>query len=114
MANQTMTLDSVFHALADPTRRAVIQRLGRGAASVSELAQPFDMALPSFMKHIHYLETAGWIRTRKAGRVRTCALERKSFELVETWLDEQRGIWSDRTDRLENLVTSTHQEKGRR
>jgi DNA-binding transcriptional ArsR family regulator len=107
MAKSSAQLDGVFQALADPTRRGVLVRLGSGPASVGELAAPFDMALPSFMKHVHHLETTGWIKTHKAGRVRTCALERKSFALVESWLDEQRTIWSERTDRLEDFVTST-------
>jgi DNA-binding transcriptional ArsR family regulator len=72
-------LNSIFQALADPTRRAVLGRLSRGPASISELAKPFDMALPSFMKHIRSLEDSGWILTRKAGRVRTCAIEKKAF-----------------------------------
>jgi DNA-binding transcriptional ArsR family regulator len=114
MAKSSAHLDSVFQALGDPTRRAVLVRLGSGPASVGELAAPFEMALPSFMKHIHHLEAAGWIRTRKSGRVRTCALERESFALVETWLDEQRQIWSERTDRLEDFVTSTDDKKGPR
>lgn len=100
----------MFQALADPTRRAVLGRLGAGPASVGELAAPFDMALPSFMKHIHYLEDAGWIRTRKTGRVRTCTLERKSFDVIENWLGEQRSIWEGRTDRLERLVTTHDKE----
>ena len=72
-------LDGIFQALADPTRRAVLGRLGKGPASISDLAKPFDMALPSFMKHIHFLEGSGLIRTRKQGRVRTCAIEKKRF-----------------------------------
>jgi DNA-binding transcriptional ArsR family regulator len=107
MAQYSSQLDDVFQALADPTRRAVLGRLGTGPASVGELAAPFSMALPSFMKHIRYLENTGWIRTRKTGRVRTCTLERKSFDVVETWLGEQRGIWEGRTDRLERFVTTT-------
>jgi DNA-binding transcriptional ArsR family regulator len=114
MAKSSPELDGVFQALADPTRRAVLVRLGSGPASVGELAEPFDMALPSFMKHINHLESAGWIRTRKNGRVRTCSLERKSFDRVETWLDEQREIWSSRTDRLEDFVTSTDKKEGSR
>lgn len=98
-------LDGVFQALADPTRRAVLGRLGRGPASVGELAAPFDMALPSFMKHIRLLEESGWITTRKAGRVRTCAIEKKQFAAVEGWLTTQRAIWEGRTDRLEAFVT---------
>ena len=111
MAQYSARLDDVFQALVDPTRRAVLGRLGTGPASVGELAAPFSMALPSFMKHIHYLEDTGWIRTRKTGRVRTCTLERKSFDLIETWLSEQRSIWEGRTDRLEHFVTSTHDKE---
>ena len=94
----------MFQALADPTRRSVLGRLGQGPASISELAKPFDMALPSFMKHIHQLEDSGWIRTQKTGRVRTCVIERSSFDAVEAWLSEQRDIWERRTDRLEQFV----------
>ena len=111
MAQYSSQLDGVFQALADPTRRAVLGRLGTGPASVGELAAPFDMALPSFMKHIRYLENTGWIRTRKAGRVRTCTLEKESFDVIETWLSEQRSIWEGRTDRLEHFVTTTHDKE---
>jgi DNA-binding transcriptional ArsR family regulator len=111
VAQYSSQLDAVFQALADPTRRAVLGRLGSGPASVGELAAPFDMALPSFMKHIHYLEDTGWIRTRKTGRVRTCTLERKSFDVIETWLSEQRNIWEGRTDRLERFVTTPHDKE---
>ena len=100
-------LNTIFQALADPTRRAVLGRLGKGPASVSELAEPFGMALPSFMKHIRYLERSGWIRTRKEGRVRTCAIEKKPFVAVEGWLSAQRSLWEGRTDRLEAFVTTT-------
>jgi DNA-binding transcriptional ArsR family regulator len=99
-------LNGIFQALADPTRRAVLGRLGTGPASISELARPFDMALPSFMKHIHVLEDSGLIRTRKAGRVRTCAIEKKPFAVVEAWLSTQRALWEGRTDRLELFVTT--------
>ncbi|NNC02200.1 helix-turn-helix transcriptional regulator [Corallococcus exiguus] len=98
-------LNGIFQALADPTRRAVIARLGKGPASISDLAKPFDMALPSFMKHIHFLEDSGLIRTHKEGRVRTCALEKKPFATVESWLSAQRALWEARTDRLEQFVT---------
>lgn len=99
-------LNGIFQALADPTRRAVLAQLGRGPASISDLAKPFDMALPSFMKHIHFLEGSGLIRTRKEGRVRTCAIERKQFAAVEQWLFAQRVLWEERTDRLEHFVTN--------
>ncbi len=113
MAQLSSDLDVAFHALADPTRRGVVSRLGAGPASVSELAVHFDMALPSFMKHIHYLETAGWIKTSKTGRVRTCTLQRKSFDDIDSWLNEQRRIWERRTDRLENFVTTNQEESSK-
>lgn len=102
-------LDDVFVALADPTRRAVIRRLGRGPASVGELAEPFEITLPSFMKHVRTLESSGLIRTRKAGRVRTCTLDRDRLALVDDWLADQRSLWEQRADRLEQFVTD-HQE----
>ena len=105
MERYPVRLNGIFQALADPTRRAVLGRLGQGPASVSELAEPFDMALPSFMKHIRFLEGTGLIRTRKQGRVRTCALEKTQFAAVEAWLSEQRAVWEGRTDRLEQFVT---------
>src|ERR1700710_990031 len=111
MAQYSPQLDGAFQALADPTRRAVLGRLGTGPASVGELAAPFSMALPSFMKHIRYLENTGWIRTRKTGRVRTCTLERKSFDVIETWLSDQQSIWEGRTDRLEHFVTTTNDKE---
>ena len=104
MANHPLALDSVFHALADSTRRAVIQRLGRGLATVSELAEPFDMALPSFMKHVGVLERTGLIRSRKSGRIRTCMLKRKNLEAAERWFDEQRVIWTSRYQNLDKLL----------
>ncbi|MBM7118050.1 ArsR/SmtB family transcription factor [Archangium primigenium] len=100
-------LSGIFQALADPTRRAVLRRLGQGPASIGELAKPFDMALPSFMKHIHLLEKSGWIHTRKEGRVRTCVLEKKPLAAAESWLSEQRALWEGRTDRLELFVTAS-------
>ena len=107
MAKCSAQLDGVFVALADPTRRAVIRRLGRGATSVGELAREFPITLPSFMKHVRTLETNGLIRTRKVGRIRTCVLDRERLALVEDWLAEQRRIWEGRTDRLERFVTDT-------
>lgn len=103
-------LSSVFQALADPTRRAVIGRLGEGPASISDLARPFDMALPSFLKHVRLLEASGLIRTRKIGRVRTCAIQTAPFAAAENWLAAQRALWEGRTDRLERFVTTQEQE----
>ena len=109
--DQYQQLDDIFQALADPTRRAVIGRLGRGPLSVGELAQPFDMALPSFMKHIRMLEQSGLIRTQKVGRVRNCELDRPRLAAVEGWLNQQRAIWESRTDRLEQFVTQDKEQK---
>jgi DNA-binding transcriptional ArsR family regulator len=111
MEQYSAQLDGIFQALADPTRRAVLGRLGKGPASISDLAKPFDMALPSFMKHIHFLEDSGLIRTRKEGRVRTCMIKKRPFAAVETWLSAQRAVWEARTDRLEQFVTASH-DKG--
>ncbi|WP_433868488.1 ArsR/SmtB family transcription factor [Saccharopolyspora sp. CA-218241] len=106
MAQYSSQLDGVFVALADPTRRAVVRRLGRGSASVGELAREFPMTLPSFMKHVRTLESNGLIRTVKSGRVRTCVLDRERLALVDDWLAEQRRTWEERTDRLEQFVTA--------
>ena len=105
MAHYSSSLDEVFAALADPTRRAVVGALGRGPASVGELAQSASMTLPSFMKHVHTLERCGLIRTAKSGRVRTCTLNHTRLGIVDGWLAEQRAVWEGRTDRLERFVT---------
>lgn len=110
MAQYSGEVDGVFVALADPTRRRVIRRLGRGPTSVGELAAEFPITLPSFMKHVRTLESKGLIRTVKAGRVRTCVLNRERLALIDDWLAEQRQIWADRTDRLERVVTESVEE----
>lgn len=106
MEQYSESLDDIFQALADPTRRAVLGALAKGPTSISELAAPFEMALPSFMKHIHQLEASGWIVTQKLGRVRSCSLEKKALRAADAWLATQRSIWEARTDRLERFVTS--------
>ena len=103
-------LNGIFQALADPTRRAVLGQLSKGPAGVSELAKPFDMALPSFMKHIRFLEESGWILTRKEGRVRTCTIEKKAFTAADSWLSEQRALWEARFDRLDALLEAPEDE----
>jgi len=97
-------LDLVFHALADPTRRAVLRRLGGGPATVSELAGPFDMALSSFMKHIRVLEVSGLIGSSKTGRVRTCQVKPDRLQAAEAWINEQRTLWEQRADRFVDYV----------
>ena len=88
-------IDLCLAALSDPTRRAVIEQLARGPASISVLAAPFDIALPSFMRHIQVLETSGLIRTEKTGRVRTCHLETTALLEVQGWLAWQREVWEN-------------------
>ena len=107
----TAGIDDVFLALADPTRRAVIRRLGRGPASVGDLARDFPMALPSFLKHVRNLEAAGLIRTKKSGRVRTCVLDRDRLRMLDDWLAAERRTWEARTDRLELLVTKLEEDR---
>jgi DNA-binding transcriptional ArsR family regulator len=111
MEQQAAHLNDIFQALADPTRRAVLGRLRAGPASVGELAQPFEMALPSFMQHIRVLERSGWIRTRKEGRVRICTIEEEPMAALEAWLAEQRDVWEARTDRLEAFLTTTTEDE---
>lgn len=97
---------TVFQALAHPTRRAVLERLGRGPASVGELARPFAVALPSFVQHLRTLEAAGLVRSRKDGRVRTYALAPEPLRHAEGWLARQRTLWDRRLDQLDDYVTS--------
>ncbi|MEO3428728.1 metalloregulator ArsR/SmtB family transcription factor [Pelagibius sp. CAU 1746] len=104
MDNNSSELDTVFHAFADSTRRAVLRQLGDGPASVSDLAAPFDMALPPFMKHIRTLENAGLITTRKVGRVRICELNPEKYAAVEEWLKGQRKQWASRYRKLDQLL----------
>lgn len=104
-------LDHLFQALGDPTRRAILSRLARSSASVSELAAPHDMALPSFMGHLKKLQDAGLIETTKQGRVRQCQLMPEALMPVRTWLDEQREIWEDRLNRLDDYVINLMKER---
>ena len=112
MLSATDTIDSVFRALADPTRRHVLERLNRGPGSVSELAEPFDMALPSFVEHLKVLEESGLVRSRKTGRVRTYQLVPRRLKLAEDWLTRQRRFWERRLDQLDAyLLTPKENER---
>jgi DNA-binding transcriptional ArsR family regulator len=95
------SIDGVFRALSDPTRRRVLERLCRSPASVSALAEPFDMALPSFVEHLKVLESSGLVRSRKSGRVRTYEIAPKRLRLAENWLAQQRSLWERRLDQLD-------------
>ncbi|HPD93761.1 MAG: helix-turn-helix transcriptional regulator [Rhodobacter sp.] len=111
MANHDPALDRLFQALADPTRRAVLERLTQGPATVGELAAPFAMALPSLIGHLRKLEAAGLIETRKDGRVRTCAVRPEALTPVQGWLDVQRAQWEARLDRLDSYVAKLMKER---
>jgi DNA-binding transcriptional ArsR family regulator len=109
-------LDRMFHALADPARRAMLERLSRGPASVSELAQPLAMSLPAVVQHIAVLEGSGLVRSRKVGRVRTCQIEAGSLQRAEQWINERRLQWERRLDRLGDYLAreTEDQPKGRK
>ncbi|MEZ4236328.1 MAG: metalloregulator ArsR/SmtB family transcription factor [Myxococcota bacterium] len=111
MVARAEDVDILLRALADPTRRAVIERLVQGPASVSELAAPFDMTLPSFVRHVRLLEEAGLVHTAKEGRVRTCELAPARLAVVEDWLGEQRRLWEGRLDRFDAYVRRLHAER---
>lgn len=107
-------LDEVFKALSDPTRRAVLSRLARGAANVSELAQPFDMALPSFTQHLQVLEESGLVTSEKRGRRRYYRMAPQRLELAEDWLAEQRSLWERRLDQLDDLLEALDRKERER
>ena len=104
MPNNSVQLNRVFQALADPTRRAVLQRLSSGAAPVTRLAAPFDMALPSFLQHLRVLEGCGLVRSRKSGRVRTYQISPEPLKAAEGWMKHQRALWERRLDQLDRYV----------
>ncbi|MGZ9810909.1 ArsR/SmtB family transcription factor [Pseudoroseicyclus sp. H15] len=113
MENNQTDLDTIFQALADPTRRAVVQRLGEGSATVSDLAAPFQMGLPAFLKHIAVLEAAGLVTSIKVGRVRTCTLEEAKLAAAEGWFQHQREQWKARYEQLDALLDTLKARKKR-
>lgn len=104
MANLQTSLDDVFHALSDATRRSIVSRLSQGGASVSELGEPFGIAKPTLLQHIRVLERSGLIRTEKIGRVRRCEIQPKVLSTTEAWLAQQRAEWEARLDRVDSYV----------
>jgi len=100
MLNQRAALDLMFQALADPSRRIMVERLSRGPASVSELARPLAMSLPAVVQHLQVLEASGLVRSEKVGRVRTCRIEPTALRAAEQWINERRTTWERRLDRL--------------
>jgi len=105
-------VDLLFHALADSSRRAMVDRLTRGPASVSELARPLEMSLPAVVQHLHVLEASGLVRSQKLGRVRTCTVEPAALRTAERWIADRRTFWEQSLDRLgEYLAEANDQPK---
>ena len=100
MLDQHPPLDRLFHALADPTRLVMVERLSRGPVSVSQLAQPLAMSLSAVMQHLDVLEASGLVRSQKVGRVRTCHIEPRALNMAEHWISDRRTSWERRLDRL--------------
>jgi DNA-binding transcriptional ArsR family regulator len=112
MLNHPPSLDRVFQALADPTRRAIVERLTTGAAPVSELAKPLSMSLAAVVQHIQILEASGLIVTSKTGRVRTCRVEPGTLRAAENWIAQRRHLWERRLDRL-GVLLAEQQDTGK-
>ena len=110
MLNQSASLDHLFQALADPTRRVMVERLSHGPASVSELAKPLAMSLPAVVQHLKILETSGLVRTEKVGRVRTCRVDAEALRTAERWISERRSLWERRLDRLGEYLAENKDE----
>ena len=105
--------DEVFHALGNPTRRRVLERLSAGPATVSELAAPFDMQLPSFVQHLSVLEQSRLVKSRKRGRVRTYEIAPERFRVVEDWLTARRQLWEARLNRFDNYVKQLKEKESK-
>jgi DNA-binding transcriptional ArsR family regulator len=113
MLNQSVPLDRVFHALADPSRRGMVERLSRGPASVSELARPLEMSLAAVVQHLQVLEASGLVQSEKVGRVRTCQIEPSALRTAEHWISERRASWERRLDRLGHYLAEHPEEPDR-
>ena len=113
MLNQETALDRVFRAIADPTRRAIVDRLAEGEASLTELARPFDMSLPAVHQHLSLLEESGVVVTSKEGRVRTCRLDPRVLRKAEDWFARRRAMWERRLDTLDAYLAREHRAAGR-
>ena len=112
MLNQSAALDLAFQALADPTRRAMVERLSRSPATVSELAKPFAMSLPAVMQHLAVLEGSGLVVSEKIGRVRTCRIEPQALSEAEQWINARRLEWQRRLDRLGDYLKELKDQGG--
>ncbi|MFL5813256.1 MAG: ArsR/SmtB family transcription factor [Bdellovibrionia bacterium] len=111
MLNHSASLDRIFYALSDHSRRSIVEELSKKEASVSELAKPFNMSMPAVVQHIQVLEECGLIRTHKSGRVRMCRIEPRSLEVIEGWLTQRRRFWEKNLDRLGEFLERTEKER---
>lgn len=110
MTKQSVALNQIFGALADPTRRSMVTRLARGPATVSELAKPLPMSLPTVVQHLKVLQGSGFVSSEKTGRVRTFRIKQKQFGLAQAWLSKQRALWESRFDHLDALLEQSEHE----
>ncbi len=110
MPRLKVSIDRVFHALGDPTRRAIVERLSEGAMSASRLAAPLDITVAAVVQHLQILEKSGLVRTTKVGRVRTCRIEPAGLSVAERWISERRSMWERRFDRLGDLLAEPDEE----
>ena len=110
LSKESSGLDLMFQALADPSRRTMVERLSRGPASVSQLAEPLDMSLPAVVQHLQVLEAAGLVRTEKIGRVRSCTLDAAAMSRAERWINDRRTQWERRLDRLGDFLEQTRDD----
>jgi DNA-binding transcriptional ArsR family regulator len=113
MLNKGAAVDQVFQSLADPTRRAMVDRLCRGPASVSELARPLDMSLAAVVQHLQVLHESGIVRSEKVGRVRTCRIDPVALRTAEQWISARRAMWESRLDRLAEYLAEHPEESDR-
>src|SRR5215471_7273486 len=111
MRNSKANIDRVFHALGDPTRRAIVERLSYGPISVSRLAKPLAITLAAVVQHLQVLEESGLVRTEKVGRVRTCGIEPSGLSVAEQWIDDRRTMWERRLGRLGELLAEEEEEE---
>jgi len=110
MPNRRVNIDRVFHALGDPTRRAIVEKLSKGPISVSQLAKPFEITLAAVVQHLQILVESGLVHTEKVGRVRTCGIEPAGLSVAQQWIDERRSTWEERFDRLGDLLAESDEK----
>ena len=110
MEKRNLNPDSVFHALGDPTRRAILERLSEGPMSVSRLAEPLEMTLAAVVQHLQVLDECGLVQTEKLGRVRTCRIESAGFSVAAKWIADRRTLWERRLDRLGELLAEPEED----